>query len=73
MDNKTKKLMTIHKFLYLWDDTDRFCESRKERRGLASIDDCADAKIQRLKVYAIINKETLITAANNSNINRIKF
>ena len=52
MDQKTRKLMTMHKALYPWHDVDRLYVSRKEgERGLASIDDSVDASIQRLEDY----------------------
>ena len=41
MDQRTRKLMTMHKALHPRDDIDRLCVSRKEGgRGLASIEDC---------------------------------
>ena len=47
MDQRTKKLMTMHKALHPRDDVDRLYVSRKEGgRGLASIEDTVDASIQ---------------------------
>ena len=44
MDQRTRKLMTMHKALPPRDDVDRIYVSRKEGgRGLASIDDSVDA------------------------------
>ena len=52
MDQRTRKLMTMHKALYPRDDVDRLYVSRKEGgRGLASIEDTVDASIQRLEDY----------------------
>ena len=50
MDQRTRKLMTMHKALHPRDDVDRLYVSRKEGgRGLASIEDNVDASIQRLE------------------------
>ena len=47
IDQRTRKLMTMHKALLLRDDVDRLYVSRKEgRRGLASIKDSVDTSIQ---------------------------
>ena len=64
----------LHKGLHPRDDIDRLYVSRKEgEMGLNRIDDLADAIIERLKEYTKKkSKERLITAAINSNINRIK-
>ena len=44
MDQRTRKLMTMHKALHSRDDVDRLYVSRKEGgRGLAIIEDSADA------------------------------
>ena len=52
MDQRTKKLMTMHKALHPRNDIDRLYVSRKEGgRGLASIEDRVDALIQRLEDY----------------------
>ena len=46
MDQRTRKLMTIYKALYLRDDVNRVYATRKEGgRGLASIEDSVDASI----------------------------
>ena len=52
MDQRTRKLMTLHKALHPKDDVDRLYVSRKQvGRGLASIEDTVDASIQRLEDY----------------------
>ena len=53
MDQRTRKLMTIHKALHPRDDADRLYVSKKKEggRGLASIEVCVDEQIQRLEVY----------------------
>ena len=52
MDQRTRKLMTMHKALHLRNDVGRLYVSRKERgRRLASIEDSIDASIQRLEDY----------------------
>ena len=44
MDQRTRKLMTMHKTLHPRDDVDRLYVSRKEGgRGLTSIEDSVDA------------------------------
>ena len=46
MDQRTRKLMTMHKALHPRDDVDRLYVSRKERgRGLAGTEDSVDASI----------------------------
>ena len=49
MEQRTIKLMTMHKALLQKDDIDRLYEPRKEGRGLASIRVCVDAIIQGLE------------------------
>ena len=50
MDQKTKKLMTMHLVLHPRDDIDRLNLSRKEGgKGLTSTKDRIDASIQRLE------------------------
>ena len=52
MDQRTRKLMTMHKALHHRDDVDRLYVSRKEGgRGLASIEDSVDTSIQRLEDF----------------------
>ena len=46
MDQRTRKLMTMHKVLHRIDDVDRLYVSRREgERGLASIEDSMDTSI----------------------------
>ena len=62
----------MHKSLHPRDDVDRQYVLRKEgRRGLASIEDCADASIQRLKDYREKHEPQLITAIRNNTDNTI--
>ena len=52
MNQKTRKLVTMHKTLHPRDDVDRLYVSRKEGgRGPASIEDSVDASIQRFEDY----------------------
>ena len=52
IDQRTRKLMTMHKALNPRDEVDRLYVSRKEGgRGLTSIEDRVDASRQRLKDY----------------------
>ena len=63
MDQRTRKLMTMHKAR---NDVDRQSVSRKGGgKGLASIKDCVDASIQRLKYYIEKYGGRLITATRN--------
>ena len=62
MDQRTRKLMTMHKALHPRDDVDRLYVSRKEGgRGLTSIEDTVDASIQRLEDYTEKHERGLIT------------
>ena len=66
MDQRTRKLMIMHKALDPRDDVDRLYVSRKQGgRGLASIEDSVDASIQRLEDYIEKHKQGLITAIRN--------
>ena len=72
MDQRTRKLMTMHKALNPRDDVDRLYISRKEGgRGLASIEDSVDASIQRLEDYLEKHERGLITAIRNDTDNTI--
>ena len=52
MDQRTRKLMTVHKVLNSRDDVDRLYVSRKEGgKGLSRIEDSVDASMQRLGDY----------------------
>ena len=71
-DQRTRKLMTIHKALHPRDDVDRLYVSRKEGgRGLASIEDFVDVSIQRLENHMEKHKRGLITAIRNDTDNTI--
>ena len=62
MDQRTRKLMAMHKAFYPRDDVDRLYVSRKKwGRGLASIEDSVDASIQRLTDYLEKHERGLIT------------
>ena len=66
MDQRTKKLMTMHKALHPREDVDRRYVSRKEGgRGLASIEDTDDASIQRLEDYIEKHERGLIVTIRN--------
>ena len=70
MDQRTRKLMTMHKALHPRDDIDRLYFSRKEGgRGLASIEDSVDASIQRLEDYIQKHEGGLITATRKETEN----
>ena len=72
MDQRTRKVITMHKALYPRDDVDRLYVSRKEGgRGLASIEDAVDASIQRLEDYIEKHERGLITAIRNDTDNTI--
>ena len=62
MDQRTRKLITMHKALHPRDDVDRLYVSRKQGgRGLASIENTVDASIQRLEDYIEKHERGLIT------------
>ena len=66
MEQRTRKLMTMHKALHSRNDIDRLYVSRKEGgRGLASIEDSVDASIQRLEDYIGKHERGLITSIKN--------
>ena len=72
MDQRTRKLMTMHKALHPRDDVDRLYVSRKEGgRGLTSIVDSVDASIQRLEDYIEKYERGLIIAIRNNTDNTI--
>ena len=67
MDQRTRKLMTMHKTLHPRDNVDRLYVSRKEGgRGLASIEDSVDTSIQRIEDYIEKHERGLITAIRNN-------
>ena len=66
MDQRTKKLMTMHKAYHPRDDVDRLYVSTKEGgKGLASIEDNVDASIQRLEGKIEKHEGGLITDIKN--------
>ena len=70
MDQRTRKLMTIHKALHPRDDVERLYVPRKEGgRGLAIIKDSVDASIQRLEDYTEKHERGLISAIRNDTDN----
>ena len=72
MDQRTRKLMTMHKALHPRDDVDRLYVSRKEGgSGLARIEDTFDASIQRLEDYIEKHERELITTIRNDTDNTI--
>ena len=70
MDQRTRKLMTMHKTLHPRDNVDRLYVSRKEGgRGLTSIEDNVNASIRRLKDYIQKHEGGQITAIRNDTFN----
>ena len=70
MDQRTRKLMTIHKALHPKDDVDRLCVSRKDGgRRLTSIEYSVGGLIQRLEDYIEKHGEGLLTATRNNTDN----
>ena len=66
MDQRIRKLMTIHKVLHPSDDVDRLYVPRKEGGiGLASIEYNVDTSIQRLEDYIEKHGRGLITDIRN--------
>ena len=72
MDQRTRKLMTMHTALHPRDDVNRLYVPRKDGgRGLASIEDSVDTSIQRLEDYIEKHERGLITAIRNNTDNTI--
>ena len=72
MDQRTRKLMTMHKALHPRDGVDRLYVPRKEGGGgLASIEDSVDTSIQRLEDYIEKHERGLITAIRSNTDNMI--
>ena len=72
MDQRTRKLMTMHKALHPRDDFDRLYVSRKEGgKGLASTEDNVDASMQQLNDYIQKHDGGLIIATGNDTDNTI--
>ena len=62
MDQRTRKLITLHKALHPRDDTERlYVPKRERRRGLAGFEDSEDTSIQRLEGYIEKRGGILIT------------
>ena len=72
MDQRTRKLMTMHKALHSRDDVDRYVSRKEGGRGLASIEDNVDVSIQRLEDYMQKHDGGLITAIRNDNDNTME-
>ena len=72
MDQRTRKLMTMHKALHPRDDVDRLYVFRKVGgRGLASIEVTFDASKQGLEDYIEKHERGLITTIRNDTDNTI--
>ena len=70
MDQRTRKLMNVHKAFHPRDDVDRRYVSRKEGgRGLARIEDSIDTSIQRLEDYIQKHDAGLIITIRNDTDN----
>ena len=70
MDQRTRKLMIMHKALHPRDDVDRLYLSRKEGgKGLTNIKGSVNASIQGLEDYIEKRGEGLITATRNDTDN----
>ena len=73
MDQRTRKLMTMHKALHPRDDVDSLYVPRKEGgRGLTIIEDSVDTSIQRLEDNIEKHERGLITAIRNNTDNTIE-
>ena len=67
VDQRTRKLMTMHKALDPRNDVDRLYVSRKEGgRGFAGIEDSVESSIQRLQDYTEKRGGRLVTAIRNN-------
>ena len=67
MDQRTRKLMTMHKALHPRDDVDKLYVSRREGgRELASIKTSVDTSIQRLEDYIGKRRGRLIIAIRSN-------
>ena len=67
MDQRKKKLMTMHKTLHPRDDVDRLYVSRREGGGgLTSIEYIFDESTQRLDDYREQRRWRLITATKHN-------
>ena len=70
IDQRTRKLITMHKALHPRDDVDRLC-IKQRGWGLASIEDNVDTSIRRLEDYKEKHKGGLITAIRNDTDNTV--
>ena len=66
IDQKTRKIMPMHKALHSRDDVERRYWLRKEGRRLSRIEDSVDTSVQRLEDYIEKHREGLITAARTN-------
>ena len=72
MDQRTRKLMTMHKALHPETTlTDYMYQEKMWVRGLASIEDSVDASIQRLEDYIEKLERGLVSAIRNNTDNTI--
>ena len=72
MDQRTRKLMTMHKAIDARENVDRLYVSRKEGgRGLASIEDTVDRSIKQLEDNIEKQERGLITTIRNDTDNTI--
>ena len=72
MDQRTRKLLTMHKALHPIDVVDRLYVSRKDGgRGLTSIEDSVDASIQRPEDYIEKHERGMIRTIRNDTNNTI--
>ena len=71
LDQKTRKLMTMHNALHPKDDVDRLYVKRKDGgRGLSSIEDCVNDAKKELEKYIMQNTERIIMATRTEKINK---
>ena len=66
MDQRTRKLMSMHKVLHLRDIGRLYVPRKEGGRGLTCIEDSVDESIQRPEDYIKKSKERLITATINN-------
>ena len=72
MDQRTRKLMTMHKALHPRDDVDSLYGLRMEEgRGLANGEDSVNASIQKLEDYIEKHEGGLIIAIKNDTDNTV--
>ena len=72
MDQRTRKLMTMHKTSHPRDNVDRLYVPRKQGgRGHASIENSVDTSIKRLEDYIEKHERELVTAIRNNSDNTV--